>query len=91
MKKDPLAPVLIHFDKDTTGNELHTPKTVVRFSKNSPVIITGSDNGKVDVYRTSGLEHVQVSDRDQINRLLSAITKDDFETSNSGKATDAEE
>jgi len=54
---------------------------VVRFSRNSPVLLAGSEDGKVGVYRTLGLEHVQVSERDQINRLLSAIAKDEFNAS----------
>lgn len=64
LKRDVLAPVLTHFDKDAQGNELHIPKTAVRFSRNSPVVLAGSENGKVGVYRTHGLEHVQVSERD---------------------------
>jgi hypothetical protein len=65
LKRDPLAPLLIHFDKDAaTGNEVKTPKTVVRFSAGSPVVLTGTATGKVNVYRTFGLEHVQVSERD---------------------------
>jgi hypothetical protein len=44
-------------------------------------LLAGSEDGKVGVYRTLGLEHVQVSERDQINRLLSAIAKDEFNAS----------
>lgn len=73
-----LAPILTYFDKDREGNEIHTPKTVIRFSKSSPVILTGSESGKVDVYRSFGLEHVQVSKADQIERLNLAIQKDEF-------------
>ena len=58
LKRDPLAPVLTWFDKDAAGNNISTPKTVVRFSRNSPVLLTGTENGKVGVYRTHGLEHV---------------------------------
>jgi len=82
LKRDVLAPMLTHFDKDAQGNEIHIPKTAVRFSRNSPVVLAGTETGKVGVYRTIGLEHVQVSERDQINRLLSAITKDEYESSN---------
>lgn len=46
---------------------------MIRFSKNSPVVLSGNLKGSVDVYRVNGLEHVQVSDEDQIDRLLSAI------------------
>merc|ERR1719443_145816 len=79
LKRDVLSPVLTWFDKDPAGNELHIPKTAVRFSKNSPVVLAGTEDGKVGVYRTHGLEHVQVSERDQIHRLLSAITKDEYD------------
>jgi len=79
LKRDVLSPVLTHFDKDAAQNEIHIPKTAVKFSRNSPVVLAGTVDGKVGVYRTHGLEHVQVSERDQINRLLSAITKDDYE------------
>ncbi len=57
---------------------INTPKTIVRFSKKSPVLMSGNCNGTVDVYRTFGLEHVQVSEQDQITRLMQAIQKDDF-------------
>jgi hypothetical protein len=42
----------------------------------------------VDVYRVNGLEHVQVSEKDQINRLLAAIQKDDFSNDTKGKKSD---
>ena len=42
------------------------------------MILTGNSRGQVDVYRVNGLEHVQVSEKDQINRLLQAIQKDDY-------------
>ena len=43
-----------------------------------PVIITGNQKGEVDVYRSRNLEHDKVTDLDQQNRLLQALTKDDF-------------
>lgn len=46
--------------------------------------------GQVDVYRVNGLEHVQVSERDQKSRLLTAIQKDDF-TETKGKKKDGED
>ena len=64
LKIDPLMPVVCHFDKDIAGNDINTPKTVVKCSKNSPVLLAGTEQGKVGVYRTMGLEHVQVSERD---------------------------
>jgi len=59
---DNLGPVVTYFDKNEDGTNNNTPKTIVRFSSTSPVILTGNLNGEVDVYRTRGLEHVQVSD-----------------------------
>ncbi len=90
LKTDNLAPVKTYFDKDSEGKDINTSKTVVRFSRNSPVLLTGSENGKVGVYRTLGLEHVQVSERDQIDRLLGAITKDEFNASAKAKHEGAE-
>ena len=40
------------------------PKTVVKFSTVSPVIMAGSLDGRVSVYRLSGLEHGPVSKED---------------------------
>ena len=57
-----LGPVVTKFDKDQNGNDIKTAKTIVRFSASSPVLLTGNLKGQVDVYRTKGLEHVQVSD-----------------------------
>lgn len=54
--------MVTHFDKLEDGTEDKTPKTIVRFSESSPVILTGNEKGEVDVYRTKGLEYVQVSD-----------------------------
>lgn len=83
LKRDVLSPVLTWFDKDAAGNELHVPKTAVKFSRNSPVVLAGTEDGRVGVYRTHGLEHVQVSERDQIQRVMSAISKDEFQSSDS--------
>lgn len=75
---DTLQPVVTYFDKDSNGANVNVPKTIVRFSNTSPVILSGNLSGEVDVYRTRGLEHVQVSDQDQQNRLMQAIKKEDF-------------
>lgn len=89
LKENYLNPVVTHFDKDADGNEDRTPKTVVRFtphfSKMSPVVLTGNKNGEVDVYRTRGFEHAQVSPQDQWNRLLMALKKDDFSADKNDK------
>jgi len=91
LKLDPLAPKLTHFDSDSEGNDINVPKTVVRFSKKSPVLFTGNSIGQVGVYRTFGLEHGPVLERDQQERLISAITKDEFTETSQDKSKDADE
>ena len=56
LKLDNLNPKVSYFDKED-GNIINTPKTCVRFSPSSPVLLTGNLKGQVDVYRTKGLEH----------------------------------
>jgi len=86
LKRDSLAPQLHKFDKDPiTGAEVNTPKTVVKFMKTSPVILAGSTDGKVCVYRTRGLEHGPVSDEDQMHRIMSAIDKENFSSASKKK------
>ena len=45
--------------------------------------------GEVDVYRTRGFEHGQVSLQDQHTRLLTALKKDDF-SADKGEEKEAE-
>lgn len=90
LKRDSLAPMLHQWDKDAEGNDIHVPKTIVKFSKTSPVILSGATDGRVGVYRTWGLEHGPVTDEDQQNRLMSAISEEDVSTSKK-KADDGEE
>lgn len=78
LKDDTLGPIITFFDTDENGDRIHTPKTIVKFSPTAPVVLTGNLNGQVDVYRTKGLEHVQVLVTDQQNRLMGALKKDDF-------------
>jgi WD40 repeat protein len=73
-----LEPRLTFFDKITKKIRSNTSKTCVRWSRESPVIVTGNVEGVVHVYRTNGLEHVQVSHADQVARLHDSIKKDDF-------------
>jgi hypothetical protein len=56
----------------------NTPRTVIEFASAAPVIFTGNAIGQVGVYRTLGLEHEQVTEQDQIKRIMDAIVKDDF-------------
>jgi hypothetical protein len=41
----------------------------VKFSKTLPVIFTGDTEGKVNAYRTYGLDHEQVTNEAKIKRL----------------------
>ena len=76
--KNNLEPKLTYFDKINKKTRSNTAKTCVRWSRQSPVLVTGNVEGVVHVYRTNGLEHVQVSHGDQVQRLLDSIKKDDF-------------
>ena len=78
LKRDVLQPQLTHFDDSSEGGKDNTPKTIIQFSAQSPVIFTGDLQGRVGVYRTHGLEHEQVTDQDQRKRIMDAIKKDDF-------------
>ena len=57
----------------------------------SPVVMTGNSKGEVDVYRTRGFEHMQVSYEDQWNRLITAIKKDDFTNDKNEQEAEAAE
>ncbi len=64
LKRDSLGSQIEHWDKNEEGELVTVPKTVVKFSKTSPVILAGSADGSVCVYRLNGLEHGPVSDED---------------------------
>ena len=86
---NPLNPVVTYFDKDPESKEeLHVPKTIVRFSvqgSKAPIVLTGNKSGVVDVYRSYGLKHGLVSYEDQINRLQDCLKKDEYlETTDNG-------
>mgnify|MGYP006919792277 FL=1 len=86
--------MVTHFDKDSNGAEIHTPKTIVRFGPPGPssqIILSGNLVGEVDVYRSKGLEHVEVTDQDQQKRLLTALKKDDFASDTKDKKADADD
>lgn len=92
--EDNLNPLVTHFDKDSNGAEIHTPKTIVRFGPPGPssqIILSGNLVGEVDVYRSKGLEHVEVTDQDQQKRLLTALKKDDFASDTKDKKADADD
>ena len=90
--EDNLKPMKMWFDKNSSGEELHIPKTVVRFNDSiSPVLFTGNSKGQIGVYRSYGLEHVQVSEEDQRKRLLKAIKKDTIVETKDAKKTESEE
>jgi len=58
LKKNNLEPGLVWWDKNSDEQDIKKPKTVVRWSRKSPIIATGDNKGVVSVYRTFGLEHV---------------------------------
>jgi hypothetical protein len=41
LAKDSISPQVCHFDKDEEKTKVHTPKTIVKFSRTLPVIFTG--------------------------------------------------
>tara|TARA_B110000285_G_C15121633_1_gene617543 strand:+ start:2347 stop:2613 length:267 start_codon:yes stop_codon:yes gene_type:complete len=83
--------LITHFDKDEQDNVISTPKTIVRFGPEGPssqIILSGNSEGEIDVYRSKGLEHVEVTDDDQQKRLLNALNKDDFSADTKDKKAD---
>ena len=64
LKLNPLEPKLVYWDQTNDEQKIQDAKTVVRWSNESPVLVTGNNKGLVDVYRTQGLEHVQVTQTD---------------------------
>lgn len=83
--------MITHFDKDSEDNVINTPKTIVRFGPEGPssqIILSGNLEGEIDVYRSKGLEHVEVTDDDQQKRLLNALSKDDFSADTKDKKAD---
>ena len=92
--EDPLNPLITHFDEGPDKEPIKTPKTIVRFGPAGPssqIILSGNLEGEVDVYRSKGLEHVEVTDQDQQKRLLSALSKDDFTSDAKDKKADGED
>jgi hypothetical protein len=85
--------LITHFDIDPEDKEkvINTPKTIVRFGPPGPssqIILSGNLEGEVDVYRSKGLEHIEVTENDQQKRLLSALSKDDFSADTKDKKAD---
>lgn len=95
LKINALQPLLTHFDKvkNEEGEEVNvtTPRTIVKIGKFNPIIFTGNTLGQVTVYRTHGLEHEQVTEEDQINRIMTAIAKDEFADDSKDKKKEGEE
>ena len=59
--------------------------------------MTGNSLGVVDLYRVFGLDHVQVSNKDQVNRLHQALHPNELgmaqrpDSREDGKKSDGEE
>lgn len=64
---DPFA-----FIKPTEDHYL-APKTMVRFSDHSPVLITGDSAGDVNVYRLYGYEDIDPTPKVQRDSLLKCL------------------
>ena len=91
LARSTLGPVVSHFDNKEDGSEDKTARTVVRFTNKGKVLLTGNVNGKVDVYRTQGLEHGPVTEEEQIARINKALKKDDYSEQSSDKKKAEEE
>jgi len=68
---EPLVPFV--YDRPLVQNPI--PRTSVRFSSTSPVLVTGNAAGIVEVFRLTGLETTQLSDDQQQKKLAKAIAK----------------
>jgi hypothetical protein len=72
LKKKPLDPVVVHYPRGLQGN---CRRTCVRFSTNSPVLISGDAHGCVDVMRMYNCEVEMFSEAEQQDRLISCMQK----------------
>merc|ERR1712093_309108 len=68
LKKKPLDPVVVHYPRGLQGN---CRRTCVRFSTNSPVLISGDAHDCVDVMRMYNCEVEMFSEAEQQDRLIS--------------------
>eukprot|EP00743_Colponemidia_sp_Colp-15_P002272 GILK01002462.1.p1 GENE.GILK01002462.1~~GILK01002462.1.p1 ORF type:complete len:844 (-),score=167.91 GILK01002462.1:272-2803(-) len=79
--QNPLDPIIVHGAR-RKSEPLGTKRTVLRFSHNSPVVITGNNNGSVDVFRMKGVAEEVLTQEEQVKRLQEAMYPND----NSGKS-----
>jgi WD40 repeat protein len=80
LESSPLDPIIKH--------EVATTMTTVLFSPNSPVILTGANNGVIEVYRMSGVsEFSDMTPEMQAARLVEAMDAHNH-TDNSKHAQD---
>ncbi|CDW80368.1 wd repeat protein [Stylonychia lemnae] len=77
--KDNQQPQLTYYDRNSKGNYKNTPKSVIKFSNNRPLLITGNIKGSLDIYRLYGLNDIIQTKEDQIQRLLTSIQKNDLQ------------
>jgi len=76
LESSPLDPVIKHKVEDST-------LSTVLFSPNSPVILTGDNNGVIEVYRMTGVcEFTNASTEKQAGRLNEAMYANNNETKN---------
>mmetsp|Transcript_114987 Transcript_114987/g.199397 ORF Transcript_114987/g.199397 Transcript_114987/m.199397 type:complete len:850 (-) Transcript_114987:113-2662(-) len=72
LSEKPLDPIVTHFPRD---HMTRRPRTCVRFSPNSPVLIAGDDQGSVDVMRMYNTDVQYYSDQEQQDRLNTVMVK----------------
>ena len=68
VEREILNPVISH----PSG---HTRLSTLLFAEGSPVVITGADDGQIDVYRLTNLEGGSLTDIEQATNLEHAIQK----------------
>jgi len=72
LSEKPLDPIVVHYPR---GLQFKRRRTCVRFSPNSPVLVTGDDQGSVDVMRMYNTDVQYYSDQEQQDRLNAVMVK----------------
>lgn len=72
LSEKPLDPIVVHYPQ---GQGLQRRRTCVRFSPNSPVLISGDDRGSVVVMRMYNTNQSYYSDQEQQERLNAVMVK----------------
>lgn len=72
LSEKPLDPIVVHYPRNL---QFKRRRTCVRFSPNSPVLISGDDQGSVDVMRMYNTDVQYYSDQEQQDRLNAVMVK----------------